>query len=70
MMKKVNMLFFDFVVNITAVIMFLLFAVLSTIHVNKIASLSVLSFVAIIIVAVIEAVSYQKCANEDARKEK
>lgn len=69
MMKKVNMLFFNFVVNVTAVIAFLLFTVLSTVHVNKIASLSVLSFAAIIIVAVIEAVNYQKCANADARKE-
>lgn len=68
-MKKVNMLFFDFVINVTAVIMFLLFAVLSTMNVNKIASLSVLAFAAIIIVAVIELVNYQKCANEDARKE-
>lgn len=63
------MLFFDFVINVTAVIMFLLFTVLSTAHINKLASLSVLSFAAIIIIAVIEAVSYQKCVKEDAREE-
>ena len=59
-MKKINMLYMDFVISMTIVIVFLFVGILSKIHINKIASMSVLLFGTIIIIAVIEAVCYQE----------